>query len=408
MGVPTSPRFSAQFPESLKVSQSVRTLLTVALSACATLLVQSLNLHACAHVAMSVNHPAPLAMAYSAFTSQSPDNQYEYEYQQTWELVDRFFLYRDRLQDWQGWRHKFDGRLNTSKDLEHALDSMLGSLKDDYTFYRDELATRQREKEDLERNIVSGRMLANGVGYVRIRNFNSRFVVKETRSMLKRLHARAYILDLRDNKGGSIVSAFRTFQLLSPAGVFVRMHGYCEQESSREVMEVSSNQARITCNDTTSVTSREPYLLAGRPLVILVNSKTKSAAEMLAGSLRDHQQGVLVGRQTYGKGVIQRVWQFGNGTSVKITSARYFLPKGATIHGIGLRPNRLLSPSCNNEAQLRLAHNMARQATQLQERNRQAHAAHLSGLPTQARQAAFTDHESDFRVMQQKRYANGK
>jgi len=74
-----------------------------------------------------------------------------------------------------------------------------------------------------------------------------------------------------------------------------------------------------------------------------VNADTKSAAEMLAGALRDDRHALLVGARTFGKGVVQRVWDFDNGTSVKITSARFYLPGGSMIHGVGITPDRIVA-----------------------------------------------------------------
>lgn len=88
---------------------------------------------------------------------------------------------------------------------------------------------------------------------------------------------------------------------------------------------------------------------------MLVNDGTKSAAEMVAGALKLNGRGTLVGVTTYGKGVVQQVWDFDNGTSVKITSARFFLPGGAAIHGLGIKPDILVRGSTMRDAQLKAA-----------------------------------------------------
>jgi carboxyl-terminal processing protease len=80
-------------------------------------------------------------------------------------------------------------------------------------------------------------------------------------------------------------------------------------------------------------------LIDGAPLVVLVNSGSASASEIVAGALKDHGRAVLVGRRTYGKGSVQTVMPLSHGGAVKLTTSRYFTPSGASIHGKGIVPD---------------------------------------------------------------------
>jgi C-terminal peptidase prc len=80
-------------------------------------------------------------------------------------------------------------------------------------------------------------------------------------------------------------------------------------------------------------------LIDGAPLVVLVNSGSASASEIVAGALKDHGRGELIGHKTYGKGSVQTVMPLSHGGAVKLTTSRYFTPSGASIHGKGIIPD---------------------------------------------------------------------
>ncbi|MEN8842353.1 MAG: S41 family peptidase, partial [Lentimonas sp.] len=85
-----------------------------------------------------------------------------------------------------------------------------------------------------------------------------------------------------------------------------------------------------------SRSSKSPY---GGPLIVLIDGRSASASEILAGALRDHGRAMLVGQKSYGKGSVQSVIGFPGGDGLKITSARYLLPKGEAINGKGVFPD---------------------------------------------------------------------
>ena len=120
-------------------------------------------------------------------------------------------------------------------------------------------------------------------------------------------------------------------------------------------MILSGKEAIIEENGRRELHPREANQIGGKPMVVLIDGTTKSAAEMLAGALRDNKRALLVGGKTFGKGIIQRIWQFDQGTSIKITAARYFLPNGSSIHGVGLKPDVTVNQGQTGDRQLVVA-----------------------------------------------------
>ena len=75
------------------------------------------------------------------------------------------------------------------------------------------------------------------------------------------------------------------------------------------------------------------------PMAVLVNGNSASASEIFAGAIRDYDWGILVGTTTFGKGIVQRLFDLGDGTAVKLTISKYYTPSGQNIHGVGIEPD---------------------------------------------------------------------
>jgi len=261
-------------------------------------------------------------------------------YDEVWQLVDEHFLFRDRLKGWTNWRHRFDSELTDKEQLDQSIAAMLGSLKDTYTFYRDSDATTARRALDNEKDVVTYKKLADRIGYIRISGFCSKLCIRELSVALTNLKdCQGYILDLQDNSGGCVDIAFESFALFSPQGDFVSMKGTSVGESSPEKWYLEKNKALIESDGDVAESLRLQNYTGNKPLVVLINENTRSAAEMLAGALQDNGRAILLGRQSFGKGIVQRVWDLPDNTSVKISSAYYYLPLGRAIHGVGVKPD---------------------------------------------------------------------
>ncbi len=288
------------------------------------------------------------------------EEAFEQQYERVWQLAAQNFLYEDRLRNFDNWRDKYRGRMHSSSDFDSACTAMLDSLTDEYTFFRDVHSTGERKTEATAHNVVATKTFKNSIGYIKIRTFSARACVDETRNALKQLSLhRSIILDLRDNWGGSIDDAFAIFQMLVESGSFVKMVGREDSVGYTETLSVETHQAVRARDNDLVVLSREACIAPRTPILVLVNGESKSAAEMLAGALKDNGRAALIGEKTFGKGVVQQVWEFDNGTSVKITSARFFRPSGLPIQGVGLAPDIKVALTRASDLQLQRAIQMA-------------------------------------------------
>ena len=175
---------------------------------------------------------------------------------------------------------------------------------------------------------VTSRELEPGYGYLRISTFQTDTGPEVVRQLtrLNRREAgplRGLVLDLRSNPGGLLNAAVEAADAFLDDGLIVRTQG------------------RLSFSNA-SFHAKPGDLLAGAPVVVLVDAGTASAAEVLAGALRDQGRATVMGSRTFGKGSVQTVVPLDNGDSVKLTTARYFTPSGDSIQARGIRPDVLL------------------------------------------------------------------
>ena len=170
---------------------------------------------------------------------------------------------------------------------------------------------------------VKSRLLEDGYGYVRITNFQSR----TTTDMLKAItdlqednKLEGLVLDLRNNPGGVLNGAVGVSDAFLDNGLIVYTEGRVND---------SSLKYNATPGDA----------LNGAPLVVLVNSGSASASEIVAGAMQDHHRGIIMGFKTFGKGSVQTIQELRNGAAVKLTTARYFTPSGRSIQAEGIVPD---------------------------------------------------------------------
>ena len=172
---------------------------------------------------------------------------------------------------------------------------------------------------------VKNRMLDDQFGYVRI----SHFQTKSTADMIKAIKKlkneaddglKGLVLDLRNNPGGVLSGAVGISDAFLDEGLIVYTDG-------REQDAALSYDA--TYGD----------VLDGKPLVVLVNGGSASASEIVAGAMQDHSRGIIMGSKTFGKGSVQTIQDLPTGGAVKLTTARYFTPKGRSIQAQGIEPD---------------------------------------------------------------------
>src|SRR5208282_4783193 len=145
------------------------------------------------------------------------------------------------------------------------------------------------------------------IGYMALTVFG-RTTAEELSAALDRLQkrgARAFIIDLRDNGGGYLDAA------VGVSSKFI---------SSGPIVSVESRASSITTLEA------DDTAIAPVPLVVLVNAHTASASEITSGAIQDSSVGTIIGTKTFGKGVVQTIYPLGDGSAVKITTARYLTP----------------------------------------------------------------------------------
>jgi len=172
---------------------------------------------------------------------------------------------------------------------------------------------------------VRGRLLEPGYAYLRVSQFQAE-TGSQLRKKIERLIAdnkaplHGAVLDLRSNPGGLLTSAVEISDELLNEGVIVTTRGRLKE---------SDLSFRATPGD----------LLDGAPLVVLVDNGTASAAEIVAGALKDNHRALLMGRRTFGKGSVQTVLPLDAEHAVKLTTARYYTPSGVSIQAAGIQPD---------------------------------------------------------------------
>jgi carboxyl-terminal processing protease len=199
---------------------------------------------------------------------------------------------------------------------------------------------RERIRLDSVRNATLG---SDGIGYLQITQFSER-TGEEFRAALLGLEKqglRALVIDLRNNPGGLLDAAIDV----------------CDQFFEKDEL-IAYTQGRTP-------ESRESFKADGShhhrtyPVAILVNGGTASAAEIVAGAMKDTRRAVIVGEKTFGKGSVQSVIELQNGEGLRLTTARYYTPSGITIHEKGILPQVEIEVSADDEAKLRLQQSRA-------------------------------------------------
>ena len=175
-------------------------------------------------------------------------------------------------------------------------------------------------RRKVEHQTVDGRMLDDDIGYLQLAEFDSvtpdQFV--ETYEELEAQGMRAMVLDLRGNPGGNLDAVCKVANRLLPEGLIVYT---IDKYDMKETYEADGkHEIQI-------------------PLAVLVNGNSASAAEILAGAIKDHDKGTLVGTTTFGKGIVQRFFPLGDGTAIKLTISDYYTPSGNNIHKVGIEPD---------------------------------------------------------------------
>lgn len=221
---------------------------------------------------------------------------------------------------------KVDGVDVKGESVDKVQDLVVGDLGTEVTvtFLRgDNEYERTITRQEVTGTTVSGVVLDGNIGYIQIVNFaaNTAFEFFEVLDEFSEKNVKKVILDLRGNPGGYLDSAISIAYNVVPEGVI------CSTVYRNEEENVTF----------TSDIKEAPYDFA-----VLVDGNTASAAEVLASAIKDSKAGILVGETTYGKGVIQQMFQMYDGSAFKLTTGRYFTRGGQDINGGGIEPNEYI------------------------------------------------------------------
>lgn len=184
-------------------------------------------------------------------------------------------------------------------------------------------------RDDIHVPSVESKILDGNVGYMQVSQFSDDTdeLAREAAQKFKDAGVKKVVLDLRDNPGGEVTSAV----------------GLCSLwlDGNQVVVQQKSSGGMV---DITKATGSDP-MLRSMQTVVLINNGSASASEITALALRDQVNARLIGEKSYGKGVVQQLLPFSDGSSLKVTVAKWYSPKGANINNKGITPDQTVTPS---------------------------------------------------------------
>ena len=188
---------------------------------------------------------------------------------------------------------------------------------------------------------IKQQLVEPGYGYVRISQFQEH-TGENLVAALKSLETdnkgalNGLVLDLRNNPGGLLDSA------VGVSGAFIKPNElvvYTEGRNEDSRMRLSNSREFYLRPGEKDYLKGLPEWSRSVPIVVLVNGGSASASEIVSGAIQDHKRGLIVGTQSFGKGSVQTILPLGNGTAVKLTTARYYTPNGRSIQAKGITPD---------------------------------------------------------------------
>jgi carboxyl-terminal processing protease len=228
---------------------------------------------------------------------------------------------------------RIDGQATDNLSLQEVVDRLRGpaGTKVTVTIAR---AGKQPFDVTLQRALiravsVKSRLEPGRIGYARVTSFTER-TQGELTSAIEKLKKDAggrldgFVLDLRNDPGGLLPAAIDVASDFLDSGTVVSTRG--RDASDERIYEVRA----------------EGDLLKGVPMVVLINGASASAAEIVAGALKDHQRATLIGTRSFGKGSVQTILPLGRG-ALRLTTARYYTPSGQSIQGDGIEPDVVIA-----------------------------------------------------------------
>lgn len=175
-------------------------------------------------------------------------------------------------------------------------------------------------RDTVQAMTIQYEMKENQVGYIYIQEFDdvTEHQFEEALNALNEDGMKGLVIDVRSNPGGNLDTVVNMLKMILPKGEIVSIRNRAGEQ------EQHVNEEDHTFD---------------KPLVVLVDQYSASAAEIFSGAIQDYEVGKIVGVTTFGKGIVQDIMDLGDGTSMKLTTAEYFLPSGRSIHKKGITPD---------------------------------------------------------------------
>jgi len=228
---------------------------------------------------------------------------------------------------------KINGESTRGMSLDEAVNKIRGEVGTQVTI----TIERERVTEPLEYTLtrtlirlpnIDKRVLEDNIGYLKIMGFTDEHTSKQVKDallFLKKMGIRSLILDLRDNPGGLLSQAVEVADEFLSSGTIVSIKG--RDVEKNEIYSAKPGGEGIDF-----------------PLVVLINRGSASGSEIVAGAIKDHKRGILLGTPTFGKGTVQNAIPLENRGALWLTTARYYTPSGICIEGEGIKPNLEVKP----------------------------------------------------------------
>jgi len=214
------------------------------------------------------------------------------------------------------------------KSLSEAVDLMRGPVGTDIEITVRRIGEKEAlifniTREIIEISSVKSKIIDEKTGYLRLTSFNenSSDQIKDKIKEFKRnKKVENYILDLRNNPGGLLSQAIEISDFFLDNGEIVSTKSKRKKENRKWV-------------------ARKGDILKGGIIVVLINYGSASAAEIVAGALQDHKRAILIGENSYGKGLVQSIIPLKNNGAIRLTVSKYYLPSGKSISEVGVSPD---------------------------------------------------------------------
>ncbi len=221
--------------------------------------------------------------------------------------------------------YKVEGEEVSGQDLSAVVSKIRGQENTEVkvTVLRNsEYVDLSIERREVQMDTVEYSMMDNGVGYLYISEFDG-VTTEQTKSAINDMLSKgmtSIVVDLRDNPGGRLDVVEDIMDMFLP------------KDKLMMYMETKSGERKDSYSKTDGI-------IPDMPMTVLINQNSASASELFTGAMKSYERATIVGVNSFGKGIVQSIFPLSDGTALKLTTAKYFLPNGENIHKVGIEPD---------------------------------------------------------------------